>query len=98
MQQMQMQQMQLQGAFAGAPHPGAYQAPVLQSAQVGSAAPTEAAPNPAPEVAPTEEVGLLDESQWWSEGPRFCWKCKTKNYLRQNVCFNMNCVPWIDVF
>ena len=65
--------------------------------QVVSAAPAEAAPNPTHEVAPTQEAGIKDEDQWWYQGPRFCLKCKTKSYLRQNICFNMNCVPWINV-
>lgn len=88
--QMQMQQVQLQGVqLQGAPHPA--------PPQVVSAAPTEAAPNPTHEVAPTQEAGIKDEDQWWYQGPRFCLKCKTKSYLRQNICFNMNCVPWINV-
>lgn len=47
---------------------------------------TPAAPAPG-QASPTEE-----EPDW--QGPRLCTRCGKHTYLREGVCYNMECVPW----
>lgn len=48
-------------------------------------------PPPPPPADPPAEAPV-DEGSWWYQGPRTCRKCGQKSYLRQNICYNMDCV------
>ena len=56
-------------------------------------APAEEAADQGPEA---QEHGLKDEDDPSYPGSRMCKRCQTKSYLRQGICYNMACVPWID--
>ena len=49
-----------------------------------------------------EGTAMVDENAWWYQGPRTCRKCGQKAYLRQGVCYNMECVTclinWSGLF
>jgi len=65
----------------------------LQSMQGGSAAPPPPPPPPPPDVPAGSPAVEVDESAWWYQGPRTCRRCGQKAYLRQGICYNMECVP-----
>lgn len=86
-QQVTMQQLQaMQGAIPPVPPPP----------------PPPPPPAPAAEAPAAEGTAMVDENAWWYQGPRTCRKCGQKAYLRQGVCYNMECVTclinWSGLF
>lgn len=57
-------------------------------------------PPPPPPPPPASDPGgpAADEPDYAWQGVRMCARCGQRSYLREGVCFNLECVSWLHLF